>query len=315
MAYDASEYLLQETIVLDDLRLAYVPVPKAGSTAILWSLASLGGLRPEDFRRSRKLEVTRALTVHDLSVWGPSRRLVGRSAAEAEEVLRSDEWFRFTIVRDPVRRLWSGWVSKMLFRNPRFAGLFGDGPPGASSQDVLDEFRAFVRVLPDRPDLHDRHWAAQAELVAIDDVDYAHVGRVERLDATVATLARHLGARNVELPALRRENPSFVPFSPSLFDDGALAACLAWTARDRDAFGYPAPASAGEPDAEWHAQVEAALPAIHAIVEQNERIADLRGMVEELTPDASDAPRRARAVGLVPESWRRRLGGRAHGDL
>jgi Sulfotransferase family len=290
-----SDYVLRESVALDELCLLYVPVPKAGSTAILWTLADLAGLGAEDFERSHKLEVTRALTVHDLSVWGPSRRLAGRSAEEVEWILGSDDWLRITVVREPVRRVWSGWISKILFRNPRFATFVGDAPPIASSQDVLDEFRSFVRALPDRPELRDVHWASQADLIDLGNVTYGHVGRVEDLDATMAVLAAHVAPKGVRLAPFRRENPSFVPYSPGVFDERALEACLAWTARDREAFGYPDPASEGEPDEAWHAEVQAVLPAIHTIVEQNERIGDLRALVEELRGATGGS------------SWRRRL--------
>lgn len=87
--------VVQTAVVLDELRLVYVPVPKAGSTTILWVLAKLAGLAGEDFADSRKLEVTRELTVHDMSVWGRSRLLQSRSPKEIESILVSDEWFRF----------------------------------------------------------------------------------------------------------------------------------------------------------------------------------------------------------------------------
>ena len=66
-------------VAFDDIRLAYVPVPKAASTSILTALFDVAGLNREDRTRSRKLEVTRGLTVHDGSLWGQSHRLLGRS--------------------------------------------------------------------------------------------------------------------------------------------------------------------------------------------------------------------------------------------
>jgi hypothetical protein len=69
-------------IVLDELQLVYVPVPKAGSTATLWALFELVvGLDRDEFIRSPKLEVTRALTIHDTSIWGSRHRLDARSGS------------------------------------------------------------------------------------------------------------------------------------------------------------------------------------------------------------------------------------------
>ena len=218
-----------------------------------------------------------------------------RSPEELEWILGSDEWLRVTVVREPVRRLWSGWVSKILFRNPRFSPFFGDAPAIATSQDVLEDFRAFVRVLPNRPEMHDRHWGSQADLIDLGNVEYGHIGRVEDMDETMRFLSEYATAKGCSVPPLKRENPSFVPYVPGVFDERALEVCVAWTARDRDAFGYQPPVRASEPDAAWHESVRAVLPAIHTIVEQNERIADLRGMVEDLSAVTSRA------------SWRRRL--------
>jgi hypothetical protein len=309
------DYVLQTAVVLDDVRLVYVPVPKAGSTAILWTLADLAGVSADDFVRSRKLEVTRALTVHDVSAWGPTHRLGERSAEEIEWMLRSDEWFRFTVVREPVRRVWSGWVSKVLFRNPRFAAVFGDAPPVVVSQDVLDAFRAFMYALPDRPEWHDRHWASQADLIDLGNVEYGHVGRVEDMDGTTALVAEHVASNGGSLPSLKHENPSFVPYSPGVFDERALEVCTEWTARDRDAFGYEPPSRASEPGEAWHAEVGAALPAIQLIIEQNERIGDLGRMLEDPSTAAEEEAGGRRIASALPAALRRRLRGRAADSL
>ena len=268
--------------MLDDLRLVYAPVPKAGSTSILWALAELAGLKPEDFAQSQKLEVTRALTVHDGSIWGSAHRLEGRSTEEVEAILGSDGWFRVTVVREPVRRLWSSWASKVLVRDPRVAAVFGDAePPSISSaRDVVDAFRTFVCALPDRADWHDRHWTSQADLIGVSDVAYDHVGRLEEFDRTIAVLREYVGPKGGGLPPLRHENPSILPFAPGVYDGAARAACDAWTARDREAFGYEPPWDGPEePGDAWYAAAEATIPAIHAVIERNDRIADLRTML------------------------------------
>ena len=275
-------HVVQAAVVFDDFRLVYVPVPKAGSTAILWALAGLAGLSSEDFARSRKLEVTRSLAVHDMSIWGSSHQLAGRTSTEIEWILGSDEWFRISVVREPVRRLWSAWVSKVLMRDPRFVTAFGAEEwfpqQPASSTDVIESFRRFVHILPRRPaDWHDPHWLSQADLIGTADLEYAHLGRAERLHETVAILRDYVASRGHGLSPVERRNPSLLPFVPGLLDPSALDACNLWVARDREAFGYGLASAAEDgPDGRWHAVVEANLPAIQAIAERNERIADLR---------------------------------------
>lgn len=278
----ASGHLLQRAVALEEHRLLYVPVPKAASTTMLWALAELAGIPPSEFERSTKLEVTRSLAVHDSSIWGSSFRLEGRSPTELAEILTSAGWFRFTVVRDPTRRLWSAWTSKLLAHHPRFVASFGDEdwfpPPPASSHDVVDSFRRFVHVLPLRErDWHDPHWSSQAELASAHDVPYALVGRTESLTETFGALAER---GIVSTP--RRENSSLLPFDPGLFDAATLEASDTVTGPDRDAFGYERPAPAGDgPGAAWHAAVEASLTAIRAVIERNERIGDLRRLLDD----------------------------------
>ena len=274
----------QSAIVLDDLRLVFVPIPKAGSTAVLWALLELVELDPTAFRQSRKLETTRALTIHDLSIWGGEHRIDNR-AQDASTIFASPEWLAFTIVRDPVPRLWSAWVSKVLVRDPRFVAAFGDEPwfpvSVSTADEVVRAFRAFVEVLPERPaEWHDPHWSSQAELAGIGELPYDLVARVEDLPDALDPVASHLRGQGRDALRLRRENPSLIPFSQGLLDDDTWDRCAAFTAQDREAFGYPMPErSSGIPTGEWLERVELRLPAIRAVAERNERIGDFKRLL------------------------------------
>jgi hypothetical protein len=277
------EHIVQNAIALDGAKLLYVPVPRAGSTAILWALARSEGLAEEHFAGSTKLEVTRALTIHDLTRWGENRRLTGRRGRELEEILRSDEWLRFTVVREPVRRLWSAWVTKILLRDPRFVRAFGaeDWFPRAmeDATDVVRAFRRFVSTLADRPETwHDPHWSSQVDLAGVEELDYRVVGRMEDLGAVLSVVDEHLRGDGRAPLALGAENASLLPFTRGALDAETAAASADWTARDRTVLDYP-PVPAGDLDAEWVAAVTAALPAIGAVAERNERIGDLRDLI------------------------------------
>jgi hypothetical protein len=283
------EYVLRSAFVFDAFRLVFVPVPKAGSTALLGALAEVVGVGSDDIARSRKFEATRSLAIHDGSLWGPSFRLEPRTEEEREEILMSEDWLRVTVVREPARRLWSAWVSKVLVRDPRFVASFGESwfpAVPASAHDILDSFRAFVQGLATAP-RHDDHWLPQVGLVEPSSVRYQHIGRVEHLDRTAAILASRVQESGASLPTVRRENPAILPFVPELFDRLTLAAGSDWTSSDRSAFAYePLDPSGDEPDAAWLAAVDAAMPALHAVVDRNQRIGDLAGLLAE-APDRS----------------------------
>jgi hypothetical protein len=289
----ASDHVLERAVAFDELRLLYAPVPKAGSTAVLWALAGAAKLTPDDFARSRDPEVTRELTVHDLSIWGRAHALRYRRAEEANRALTRDDWFRFTIVREPVGRIWSAWVSKLLVRDPQFTPAFAreDWFPSIpeTPEDIVDAFRRFVLVLPSQERL-DPHWRPQVDLVGAGAVDYAHVGRFERLDETLAVLEAHVEAHGRKLARAPNANPSLLPFEPALLDDEAYEVCASFTARDRETFGYEHMSRGSGLGEAWLARARASIPGIVAVIERNERIGDMRRFLE--TPAS---PTRARS--------------------
>ena len=95
------------TVVLPELRVLYLPVPKAGWTTLLWLLSELAGISEEKFTHSVFPGVSPAMTIHDMSLWEHGYRLADYEGEERERILREDGWFRFSLVRDPAPRLWS----------------------------------------------------------------------------------------------------------------------------------------------------------------------------------------------------------------
>ncbi len=278
------DHVARNAIVLDDVKLVYVPIPRAGSTSILWALAAAGGMSEERITRSPKPEVTRALTVHDLSRWGGERRLSARSASEQRKILASDDWLRFTVVREPVRRIWSAWVAKLLLHEPRFVAEFASEEwfPALCdrAEEVVDAFRDFIRALGARPGaMYSQHWASQAELAGVDDLDYQVVGRLEDLPGTLAPIEDRLRQHGRPPLAFRRENATLVPYARGLFDEEARGVCTAWTAHDALTFGYPTLRAAPPVDQRWIADVGLLLPAVRAVVERNQRIGDLSALL------------------------------------
>jgi Sulfotransferase family len=178
-----TRHVLKRTVVLPELKVLFLPMPKAGCTSVLWMLSELAGIEPETFARSPTPEVTPALTVHDMNLWRPEHRLIEYSDAERERLLAEDGWFRFSIVRHPATRLWSAWQSKLLLREPRFVEDFGEAPwfPRVPERpaDLVEDFRRFVAALGRGEAEDDVHWTVQEELVS--QLPLNHVGRVERL--------------------------------------------------------------------------------------------------------------------------------------
>ena len=136
--------------------------------------------------------VSTSLTIHDMNLWGKGYRLADYEGQERERILTEDGWFRFSVVRNPAPRLWSGWQSKLLLREPRFFEMFGEEPwfprIPAEPEEMVEDFRRFAKAVAAN-EAEDVHWAIQSEL--IDRLPIDHVGRLEELGDTLALLREH----------------------------------------------------------------------------------------------------------------------------
>jgi hypothetical protein len=304
-----AHHVESRTVVLAELRVVFLPVPKAGCTSLLWLLAELAGLPADRFARSEGPEPSAALTVHDTGLWPADRLLGSYAGAERERVLTEPGWLRFAVVRDPAPRLWSAWQSKLLLREPRFAEAYGDRPwfprvPERPS-DLVEDFRAFVAAVG-RGEAEDVHWSVQHDLVA--QLPLGHVGHVERLGETVTRLRAHVARAGLRpWPAEpRRENRSPLPPAPHAYDPAAAAVLGERHAADLEAFGYAPPVTAERADpvaiGAWERRACAALPAVRATIDDRARLGQLHAATR----------RGARRLRAVEERLERRADRTAH---
>lgn len=265
------------TVVLPELRVLFLPVPKAGWTTVLWLLAEAARLPLEIFEHSTLPGPSTSLTVHDMSLWGPGRRLADYEGDERERILTEDGWFRFSLVRSPQTRLWSAWQSKLLLREPRFVTLYGEEPwfPRVPDEpdDLVEDFRRFAAAVRSG-EAKDVHWAVQHELVS--QLPLQHVGRLEHLDETLALLREHLPDDRWP-SAFRHENRTPVPLPPHAYDEAAADALAEHYRADFEGFSYEPPEPSEDPDAValWTERVAPLLPGIKDTVDKHARIGQL----------------------------------------
>ena len=282
----------KRTMIFPEQRTLFVPVPKAGCTAVMWNLAKVAGLEEERFYTSSyRGQVSRSLTIHDLSNWPDDYLYAKLSPERKKEILDSDEWFRFTVVRHPFRRLWSAWQSKILLAEPQFIKRFSSEAwfPSAldSAADVLKWFRQFLEALEENDELvtADPHWAPQVGVASYGEMPYSHVGRVEKLGETIEALRAHLQSVNGQtFPDLPRENVTPLPYLNELFTEADARILGQIFGDDLSEFGYdapPAPALQAPPSPTWMEAVDAVMPAIQALRDRNERVGDLESIFKE----------------------------------
>jgi hypothetical protein len=113
------------------------------------------------------------------------------SPAEFLEALGSEAFLRFGFVRNPFSRVLSAYLDKVVgnpWERQRHLPAFGFDP----DDDV--RFGEVVRAIVDRDPVElDPHWAPQFMLLSPDRIEYALVGRFERLEADLLDVATRLG--------------------------------------------------------------------------------------------------------------------------
>lgn len=165
----------------------YMQVPKAASLTLRHRLgrSDVQGETPAgDFRSLRQTTDS------------------GRKPPSIAALLQSDEYYRFTFVRNPYTRVLAAYIHKVLEDRAAWNDLhprLGLGPEKPS-------FKAFLHHLAEQdPVWIDIHFRSQASLLLTGIVDYHYIGRFETLDRDFATICRHLGLP----PAPAEENVLF----------------------------------------------------------------------------------------------------------
>jgi hypothetical protein len=233
------------TYVMKRWKTVYVSVPKAACTSVKWLVADLQGEDPEHFYRAMSRETGRSMTIHHRARWQRTPMLNELSDEELAEIHPENGWFVFGVVRHPSARLWSGWQSKFLLREPHFAAHYPEAPwprLPESTSDVCEDFQAFVSTLDREPGqaiFQDRHFRSQAHLLRDDKVPYSRIYKTAELGALMEDLEGHLRPFGLEeMPRLRRSNETPLLPVASLFTPDVNATVQRHYAADFERFGY-----------------------------------------------------------------------------
>lgn len=289
------------TYVVPDLKLVYVSVPKAACTTFKWLIAGLTGEDPERFHAIRSPEVTRSTTIHRRSQWQHTPRLRDLTDAQLRDITPENGWMVFAVTRHPTARLWSGWQSKFLLREPRFVKEFGDADwmprVPRSTDEVIEDWTRFVASLgtdPEQPVLRDRHFMPQAQLLKLPVMPYTKLYDTSEISTLLGDLDRHLTAQgwtgSLETPHTN-ETP-LQPLARALSPE-VMATITSLYARDFAELGYddPMPRKMAAGDA----YPQSALDGVGLAVERAERIGDLlasaRGLELELKASQAEVRR------------------------
>lgn len=202
-------------IVCPNYKMMYFPVPKNACSSIkntLWVINNGSEFAPftyqgKDIRNIHQIYVSMRFSLDSL----------------AEKVPDWREYFRFAVVRDPVRRLVSAYRNRVLHHLELNSEIIEKSPVKSPDLVPRPDFCHFVRHL----ELYRKvsrsiaHHTDPQKVFLGDRLDfYDMVCSIEQIDELEAELARRLG-RDVELPVLQNLGPKAEAIT---FDDNTRAA-------------------------------------------------------------------------------------------
>ncbi len=241
----------QANYVIPKWKLVYVSGPKAACTTIKWMLADALEIDPRLFYQSLSGETSRATTIHqERKKWlDVAPRLRDLTDEELEEITPESGWFVFTMTRHPSTRLWSGWQSKLLLREPRFMRQFAAAQwlprEPESTEQVLEDWTRFVAAVaaqPQLPIMQDIHFAPQTPLLGIGRTPYDRIYDTSEFATMVDDVQAHLERHGFEGRLTpRRSNETPLPALEAAFPPPIVAALAQTFAEDFATLDYDDP--------------------------------------------------------------------------
>lgn len=165
-------------------------------------------------------------------------RLSSLTEAEALDVLKSPQWLRFAIVRNPYDRMFSAWKSKVAVPwDAHYARLRDDLRASAGLA-----FADFVRYVIGSgiPEVtNDGHWAVQSDILLADVIPYDVIGRFETFVEDFTAILRSLDAPDhvLAMAAEVTNATAQVPLAAA-YDRQLASEVYRYYEADFEAFGY-----------------------------------------------------------------------------
>ena len=258
-------YLRWNALLSERHKLLYVATPKVACTTLKWWVAKLAGVSKDVILELESEESDPDLVIHD-TLYRAAPRVTGLSPEQLLEPLQSPYYFRFSLVRNPYKRLFSAWQSKLLLREPMQSAAYEHCAffqhPITSKDDIASAFEEFLHHLAshEAPNFIDIHWAPQADLLRPDLIDYSLIAKIEQLGELKAAIAQRLGPTAPAPLSDTKKNESLIPFSREFITKGAEQLITSLYAKDFEVFGYDknVPETSGNfSDAELNVAVQA----------------------------------------------------------
>ncbi|WP_433694908.1 glycoside hydrolase family 99-like domain-containing protein [Paraburkholderia phenoliruptrix] len=223
-------------------KLLYIATPKVACTSLKWWFAALEGYAQALYDIKDSSESDPELVVHESHKVAP--HVTGLVRDDLYEALTSDKYFRFAVVRNPYKRIFSAWQSKLVLQEPLQAGRYTRFEffhlPLASREDIAPAFESFLEHLAsnEAPSFWDHHWTPQASLLKPEFIQYSQIAKIEDNAGLSDALKGWLGGYLPNPFDAHRANESLIPYQPDFITERSGELLRAMYAEDFDVFGY-----------------------------------------------------------------------------
>ncbi|QXI16354.1 sulfotransferase family protein [Pseudomonas hamedanensis] len=236
------DFLTWNSCVSHERQLFYVATPKVACTSLKWWFAELEGVAEAVRNLKTSSETDPELVIHDsLRVAAP--HLCVHSPEQLEEIKKGG-FLIFALVRNPYKRLFSAWQSKILLREPYqiepYLGQAFVEYPIETKSDVAGAFECFLEYLNtnEKDDFKDWHWAPQYDLLKPQLFPYTFVSKIEDTTELNEALRTHLGDAYVNPFTTSKANESLIPYLPEFISPRSRELIELLYAKDFEAYGY-----------------------------------------------------------------------------
>jgi hypothetical protein len=179
-------------LALQNHKILFCPIAKNACTSLKRLMASLSAI--EHRRLLLAEDIHRGIDQYRTGL-----KLLDLDLDQAREIMRSDEYFKFAVIRDPFTRLVSVYLEKFVINRLRKPNHYHTGPVVAAVQGREDPdfersitFAQFVRHITTQPaDTLDPHWKPQ--VLYLEGIHYDRIYRMDQLDLLCQDLALRVG--------------------------------------------------------------------------------------------------------------------------
>ncbi|OMQ42876.1 glycoside hydrolase family 99-like domain-containing protein [Ensifer sp. 1H6] len=281
-----AEYLKWNSYYSPRYSLLYVSTPKVACTSLKWWLASLEGHTRAIQAAKGSPESDSDLAIHHV-FWKVAPDVTGLPDDSISEVLRSESVFRFGVVRNPYKRVFSAWQSKLVLREPLQAVPYRHLPffnrPLETWEDISASFEGFLQhlTLNEAPHYWDHHWRSQEAILRPDLIEYDIISQLENTEELTSALLLRTG-KGVPSPfATRRANESLIPYQREFLTPTSVRLIQELYAGDFERFEYSTePPTSREGFS--REQLDVALLAVAALRKRHQQLGERAEVIDEL---------------------------------